>query len=414
MGNHEGRTANGLTGIGPYFDAYVCPTNGEAGGVPSGSEAYYSFDYGSIHFVVLDSFDVDRSGAGAMAMWLRADLEKTKADWLIAFWHHPPYTKGSQDSDQQRESIEMREQILPILESYGVDLVLTGHSHIYERSMLMDSAYSTPTTVDNVILDDGDGDAAGDGSYRKLTGLNPHQGTVQVVAGNGGEIVERLATMPVMKRIIVENGSVLITIDGNVLESIMINADGEVRDRFQVVKQPDVIVARVKNPKVLPPYVPPGGPLPQHYVDVIKKQAEWHYLVSPQHPNGWPIATPTTNDGSRGSMPFGSGIANLKTVREELGTPGNRLYVWKTFELPGDADPKELGLAVRYRDGFVGYINGHEVIRQGVDGDSIAQHEINKDFEFFRLEKAHEHLNEGTNVIALRWRSRFRPRPGVP
>ena len=55
----------------------------------------------------------------------------------------------------------MREQIMPILESHGVDLVLTGHSHIYERSMLMDGAYSTPTTVANVILDDGDGQLVG-------------------------------------------------------------------------------------------------------------------------------------------------------------------------------------------------------------------------------------------------------------
>ena len=400
MGNHEGRMANGVTGVGPYFDAYVCPTEGEAGGLKSGTEAYYSFDYGSSHFVVLDSFDVDRSPRGAMAQWLRADLEQTKADWLIAYWHHPPYSKGSQDSDVSRESIEMRENILPILESHGVDVVLTGHSHIYERSMLMDSAYSTPTTVENVILDDGDGDPAGDGAYRKLPDLKPHQGTVQVVAGNGGEQVERMATMPVMKRIIVENGSVLITIDKNVLESIMVNADGDVRDRFQLVKQPDVVVKRVQNPRVLPPYVPPGGPVPQHFVDVIKEGEQWQYIVGSEDPPTWPFDEPVI-DGTNGAMPFGAGFDGSATELKRLSQPKNRLYLWRSFQLPSGVDPKELGLAVRYRDGFAGYINGQEVIRHGLGADGIAQHEISEAFEFFPLKKAHEHLVEGANVIAF-------------
>src|SRR5688572_22310185 len=62
---------------------------------------------------------------------------------------------------------------MPILEEAGVDLTLTGHSHIYERSMLIDGAYSTPTTARGVVLDDGDGNPAGDGAYLKGAGLQP-------------------------------------------------------------------------------------------------------------------------------------------------------------------------------------------------------------------------------------------------
>lgn len=80
MGNHEGNTSKGETGIGPYYDAYVMPRRAEAGGLPSGTEAYYSFDYGRVHFVCLDSHDFDRSPAGAMAAWLRADLDRARAD----------------------------------------------------------------------------------------------------------------------------------------------------------------------------------------------------------------------------------------------------------------------------------------------------------------------------------------------
>ena len=47
---------------------------GQAGGVPSGTEAYYSFDYANIHFISLDSHDSDRALTGAMMTWLKADL----------------------------------------------------------------------------------------------------------------------------------------------------------------------------------------------------------------------------------------------------------------------------------------------------------------------------------------------------
>jgi hypothetical protein len=196
MGNHEGHTSRGISGFGPYYDAYVVPTAAEAGGVPSGSEAYYSFDVADVHFVCLDSHDLDRTPSGAMAQWLIADLEEAQGDWLIAFWHHPPYTKGSHDSDREQQLIEMRTHIMPILESSGVDLVLTGHSHIYERSMLIDGAYATPTTAEGVILDDGDGNPDGDGAYRKSQGLHPHEGTVAIVSGHGGANLGRKVPCP--------------------------------------------------------------------------------------------------------------------------------------------------------------------------------------------------------------------------
>lgn len=70
-----------------------------------------------------------------MARWLVRDLEATQAHWIVGFWHHPPYSKGSHDCDRDIEMVEMREWIMPILENGGVDLVLSGHSHLYERSM---------------------------------------------------------------------------------------------------------------------------------------------------------------------------------------------------------------------------------------------------------------------------------------
>jgi len=248
LGNHEGVNSRGMSGTGPYFDAYVVPTAGEAGGAASGTEAYYSFDISEVHFICLDSHDLDRDPEGAMAQWLRADLEQTKAKWLIAFWHHPPYSKGTHDSDREPREIEMRQNFMPILESAGVDVTLTGHSHIYERSMLMDGAYATPTVAEGVILDDGDGSPIGDGAYRKSEGLHPNEGSISIVAGHGGTTNGRMGTMPVMREVCVDHGSVVLDVTGDTLTGVMIDKTGATRDLFSLVKQGKVTPERIEHP----------------------------------------------------------------------------------------------------------------------------------------------------------------------
>ena len=235
MGNHDGSTSSGPTGIGPYYDAFVLPSQGESGGVPSGTESYYSFDIGSAHFVCLNSHDEDRSPTAAMATWLSADLAATQRPWLIAFCHHPPYAKGGHDSDGERQPSQVRRYLMPILESHGVDLVLAGHSHAYERSMLIDRAYGTPTTWHDVIIDDGDGDPAGDGAYHKSANRNPNEGTLAVVVGNGYKAGIR-DRMVLMKRSIAAIGSCIIDIDGDTLRGRMLDQVGAIRDVFELTK----------------------------------------------------------------------------------------------------------------------------------------------------------------------------------
>ncbi len=167
LGNHDGRSAESATQTGVYYDIFSLPTLGEAGGLLSGTEAYYSFDYANIHFIVLDSFDTDRSPTGAMMTWLDADLASHDQTWVVAFWHHPPYSKGSHDSDSDPNLIQMRENALPILDSHGVDLVLGGHSHSYERSFRIHGHYDNSDTLAvSMIVEGGDGRDDGDGVYR--------------------------------------------------------------------------------------------------------------------------------------------------------------------------------------------------------------------------------------------------------
>lgn len=235
FGNHDGYSANGATQTGPYFDVFTLPTNGEAGGVPSGTEAYYSFDYGNIHVVVLDSEDAIVDNPAAMLDWLAADLDETDEGWIIALWHHAPYSKGSHDSDGEDKMVRMRARALPILEDHGVDLVLAGHSHAYERSFLLDGHYGVSSTLtSDMILDGGDGRPGGDGAYTKLPG--PHHGAVYVTAGNAAGLLGGPLNHPAMQTSLLRLGSMVIDVDGDWLDALLLDESGNQIDSFTIHK----------------------------------------------------------------------------------------------------------------------------------------------------------------------------------
>ncbi len=237
LGNHDSIGSDTETQTGPYYDVFSLPTHGEAGGLASGTEAYYSFDYGNIHFISLDSEDSIWWPLGPQPMidWVYNDLQRTNQDWIIAFWHHPPYTKGRHDSDKEGNSIRMRERFLPILEAGGVDVVLSGHSHSYERSYLIDGHYGASDTLeDRMILDHGSGNPQIDHAYAKAPG--PHKGTVYVVAGSSSKLASGPFGHPVMYTDFLKHGSVVIDIEGNELKLTFIDFYGTVYDQFTLRK----------------------------------------------------------------------------------------------------------------------------------------------------------------------------------
>jgi hypothetical protein len=241
IGNHETYSADS-TGRFPYLDIFSPPTQGEAGGVPSGTEHYYSFDYGNIHFVCLDSEVSDRSTNGAMAAWLREDLALNEKEWLIAFWHSPPYTHGSHNSDNIFDSggrlVDMRQNFLPILEAHGVDLVLSGHSHCYERSRLLDGHYGYSTSLEAFMMKDaGNGREDGTGAYRKESaGPAPNEGAVYIVAGSSGWATFGTMDHPVMEVSLLEMGSLVIDVNSNRLDARFLRETGAIQDHFTIVK----------------------------------------------------------------------------------------------------------------------------------------------------------------------------------
>jgi len=237
LGNHDGVSADSHDQSGVYYDIFTLPTQGEAGGLASGTEAFYSFDYGNIHFIALDSFDTYRLMGGAMMNWLELDLAATDQEWIIAFWHHPPYSKGSHDSDAEDFLVQMRENAVAVLDDFGADLTFTGHSHDYERSYLIEGHYGlSETLVEGMKVDGGDGREDGDGVYRKLNPGEPHAGMVHTVAGNASLVTGGSLDHPVMFISYNVLGSVVLDVDAGRLDATFLDSTGQVLDYYTLLK----------------------------------------------------------------------------------------------------------------------------------------------------------------------------------
>jgi hypothetical protein len=261
-GNHEA-DANA------YYSIFTLPSNAEAGGVASGTEAYYSFDFGNIHFICLDAFGSDRSATSPQANWLRQDLLATTRDWIIAFWHHPPYSKGSHNSDSEPELVQMRENMVPILEDGGVDLVLCGHSHSYERSFLIDGHYETSGTFSAGHLVDG-GSGRDATPYQKPEGLVGHAGAVYTVAGSSGQTSGGQLNHPAMFISLNVLGSVVLDFQTNRLDLSFLDSTAVVRDYFTILKSGSV-----------PPPSPPEAPTGLTAASLSKKKITLNWVQSP-------------------------------------------------------------------------------------------------------------------------------------
>lgn len=120
LGNHEYRIAD----AGGYYD-YFSGHEGESG------EGYYSYDLGGWHVVVLNANCEDVAGGcgagSAQEQWLREDLAENPSDCTAAYFHQPRFSSG------EHGNIESVAPFWEALYDAGVEVVLNGHDHDYER-----------------------------------------------------------------------------------------------------------------------------------------------------------------------------------------------------------------------------------------------------------------------------------------
>lgn len=272
-GNHDynsvspiQNTTPPLTHTGPYYDIITVPTAAEAGGFPTGHELFYSYDYGNVHMISLNSelgsgINQSHDWTGAypfgsfngspMTDWLHNDLQQNDKPWVIVYFHQPPYSKGSHDSDDFYELYmkAMRENFVPIFNQYGVDMVINGHSHVYERSYPLleytgDSEDFDPNTMALTTVSGYDSLSE---AYVKLqTGPNANKGTVYAVVGcSASKDSDPDLDHPAMffgAGGDTTLGSFIIDIDSNRLDACFLRMDGKILDHFTILKMDSLVV----------------------------------------------------------------------------------------------------------------------------------------------------------------------------
>ena len=194
LGNHDVHEP----GFGvPWEDAFYTPANNA-----SQSEKHYSFDFGNAHVAVLDSNGVTSPG-GAQYTFLDNDLAASTAVWKFVVFHYPIYSSGFHGS-----FANLQADLIPLFDKYGVDIVLNGHDHDYERTQRLTA--NQPAA--------------------------PGTGTVYIVTGGGGKDTKPVAS----SWFTAYSEEVLhftrVTIDGTTLVEQMVRKDGTVGDTMTLVK----------------------------------------------------------------------------------------------------------------------------------------------------------------------------------
>lgn len=248
-----------LQHAGPYYDLVDVYQHGEAGGIPTGHELFYSFDYANAHFISLNTevgnlFSAADDWTGVcltgnftgspQTQWLIQDLQANTKPWVIVYFHQPPYTDGSHESGAFYEVYmrAMRKYFAPIWEQYGVDLVICGHTHVYERSYLVKGCYteSTDITSDNYLSTNNGIEAQGQAFVKYTQGFNANMGTVYVNNGNSGSSETGAGfNHPYMFSEYGCDtccGSFVLDINGDRLDGRHINLRGEEIDHFTMFK----------------------------------------------------------------------------------------------------------------------------------------------------------------------------------
>jgi len=90
-----------------------------------GGQRYYTYARNNVRFFVIDSTQVDPK----QLEWLEGALRDAKEDWKIPYFHHPLYS----DAARHGSSVDLRVLLEPLFTKYGVNVVFSGHDHVYER-----------------------------------------------------------------------------------------------------------------------------------------------------------------------------------------------------------------------------------------------------------------------------------------
>ncbi|MCP5517226.1 MAG: metallophosphoesterase family protein [Verrucomicrobiales bacterium] len=225
-------------GANGFYDEFRMPANSvpaaDHAAAGTGPQHYYSFDHGDAHFVglyvpLMSGLFGLKPGSSQLA-WLESDLAATDKPWKIVFLHHPllssgPHRYDDLDFNGVHDVLDLTRVLLPVLEAHGVQLVFSGHDHLYER-------------------------------------LVPVRGVQCVISGGGGGTPYGSGTRePAGNRLWSRHHCVHVAIDGDSLTLRALDREGREFDRFHLQRTPLTgPVDRVtRHAPLIQPVGPPDG-----------------------------------------------------------------------------------------------------------------------------------------------------------
>ncbi|MDQ7075425.1 MAG: metallophosphoesterase [Gammaproteobacteria bacterium] len=181
LGNHEYANKEQNLPKG-YLASFAYPSS--TGMPEEDRERYFSFDSGPVHFVVLDSMkfaskNSERARLPQMLAWMEADLKASQQPWKLVLFHHSPLSFEPHGTYGDRsENRRMRQKLFPRLQKLGVQFVLFGHDHMYQRTQ--------PLKFD------------ADGQIIRISGgkIDTQEGITYIGIGNGGADLHNRSTQP--------------------------------------------------------------------------------------------------------------------------------------------------------------------------------------------------------------------------
>ena len=204
LGNHEIDDSGECSA---YLKVFELPENGPVDLPP---ERNYWFDYASARIAVIDSTNNTNEAVlqGHLVPWLEEIFSSCDATWKFVALHHPPYTAGAYQPD-----LTIQRTLVPMFESVGVDIVFSGHDHMYQR---------THPLCGGEVVENG-------------------EGVVYIVTGAGGAGLydalppeRRPANLASLEN--TRHSFTYVQIDGHELRLQQIDSDGEVIDEWALTK----------------------------------------------------------------------------------------------------------------------------------------------------------------------------------
>ncbi len=314
IGNHEDDSNEGFSGYMSHFGL---------------SQTYYSYNYQNVHVLVMDSDKNSYSSGSAQRNFVQGDLQSASTNpnikWIIVYLHKPLYTSpntcgSSSCSNTGSENTNLRNGFHAMFDQYGVDLVLQGHVHNYQRTFPLKydpGSPSSPTITSN-----------------NANSYTDPEGAVFAIVGTGGVNFHALSGKASFTSSQQDDFfgqlDIKITDNGNKLEGRFYrNGNNDILDSFSITKAGN------------------SPPVANNQVVIVDKDSPKPITLTATDPNNDPLTYSIVQQPTHGTIsPPGTGGA-ARTYTPTAGYVGPDSFTFNANDGTFDSNTATVSITVQ-------------------------------------------------------------------